>query len=164
MPEPERAFRDFRAEYGSLDYRDAVVLDIGADYGCTPAFFLERGAKHVIACERNPDWLLLLSEWAEGKPVTVAGMVDSANVGTLLDRYSPDVVKVDCEGCESLLLTLPDQTLSTPRAWVIETHTVPLYEAFVSRMEGMGYKVTTVRDFGSGTGKVCRIITAERDA
>lgn len=162
-PTPEPSFRRFRKEYDVFDYTDALVLDIGADYGCTPAFFLEKGARHVVACEKNPEWLPLLREWAQGKPVRVLGEVTPENVADLLDGGF-DFVKVDCEGCESLLLTLPDDILSGPKGWVIETHTRELFEAFAARFDRLKYRVTCTIDFGEvqGSSKHCKILKAER--
>ena len=35
--------------YGRYDYRDKIILDIGADFGLSPKFFIDHGAKQVIA-------------------------------------------------------------------------------------------------------------------
>ena len=47
-------FGNYDSMYGSLDYRDAVVLDIGADFGSTARFFFERGAKRVVSLDIVP--------------------------------------------------------------------------------------------------------------
>jgi hypothetical protein len=153
---------DFAKDYGTLDYTNAVVLDIGADFGSSPAFFLSKGAKHVIACECDPAWYQRLEEWAKGQPVTVVGEVTPENIGTLVEQA--DVVKVDCEGCEAMLPTLPAATLKGPRAWVLETHTVPLYDTLTQLFKRLGYTVHLVRDHGgpNSSGKVCRVWTATR--
>lgn len=159
---PDKAWHIAR-EYGSLDYRDAVVLDIGAEYGCSAEFFLSRGAKHVFASEFSPEWRNLLARWAVGKPVTVVPAVTEDNAATLLG-LSPDVVKVDCEGCEKVLLGVSDEALATPRAWVLETHTADLYDSLTERMRSLGYKVTNI-EYHEGPnkqGQVCRIWKAER--
>ena len=37
--------------------------------------------------------------------------------------YKPDVVKLDCEGCEAQLLGLSDDIFGIPKYYVMETHT-----------------------------------------
>lgn len=161
---PDKAWH-IPQEYGSLDYRGALVLDIGAEYGCTAEFFLERGARQVIACEKNPDWRARLEEWAEGKPVTVHGEITAANLPDIFSGCAPDTVKVDCEGCESLLLDMPDHLLRGPKAWIMETHTLDLYRAFTKLFGRLGYTVEMVRDFGdtpNKAGQVCKVFKATR--
>jgi hypothetical protein len=160
---PDKAWHIER-EYGSLDYKCAVVLDIGAEYGCTAEFFLSRGASRVIACEANPDWRLKLREWAEGKPVEVRGPLNALNADELLGMR-PDIVKVDCEGCEKHLLDVPDELFGQPKAWVIETHTRSLYDVFSARLKRLGYTVRMICDFGDSpnkAGQVCKVFTATR--
>jgi len=45
--------------YGKYDYRGKIVLDIGADFGLSPKFFIDQGASQVIAYspERQKNWL-----------------------------------------------------------------------------------------------------------
>ena len=161
---PQRA-RHFEREYGSVDYKGAVVLDIGADYGCSPEFFLSRGAKHVIASEVNQEWRRDLIAWAQGRPVTVIDGLDTSNARDVFEQYQPEVVKCDCEGCECVLLTLPDEVMAGPRAWVLETHTIPLYRDLRALFGRLGYRLTMIQDFGdkpNKSGKVCKIWKAER--
>lgn len=156
-------FGDYETMY-PLDVSGAVVLDIGADYGSTAAYFLRRGAKAVICSERDPEWEGRLREMAIGSPVVVVDAIAPENVAALFEKMAPDVVKVDCEGCEAHLLDLPDALLAAPMGWMMETHTIALYEAFVDRFEALGYEVRTVCDWPLVPGriKVCKVIVAVR--
>lgn len=152
-------------EYGVFDYTDAVVLDIGADYGCSPEFFLDRGAAHVVACEARDEWRELLTKWAEGRPVTVVGEVKPGNIAGLLTEHRPDYVKVDCEGCERVLLDAPDDVLAAPRGWVLETHTLDLYADLRALFERLGYRFSWIHDYGdepNHIGMTCKIWKVER--
>jgi hypothetical protein len=161
---PQKAWH-FETEYGSLDYRGAVVLDIGADYGCTAEFFLSRGAVHVYASEWNEEWRTQLEAWAEGKAVTPLGPLTTGSAAAMLQAASPEVVKVDCEGCERHLLAVPDDVLTGPRAWILETHSDEVHAALWALFARLGYRLTMIRDFGPApnkSGLVCRIWKAER--
>ena len=51
---------DFERDWGFLDVDGKVVLDLGADYGSTAAFFLSKGAAKVICVESYaPDYAAL---------------------------------------------------------------------------------------------------------
>lgn len=156
-------FGNFESMYGSLDYQDAVVLDIGADYGSTARFFFKRGAKRVIVSERNHDWHDELRIYARKEPrLTVVDLLREDNVEDLLCRLDPDVVKVDCEGCERILLTVSRLLLGGPRAWVMETHSRELYDGFKAKFEDLGYQVKTVEDWPETPKRCIKVITAVR--
>lgn len=87
--------------YGS-DFKDKVILDVGAGAGETASFFFNRGAKMVIAVEQNPNALTYLR-----KNRTVNGwtlpIIESA---FKLEHLSlpHDYMKMDIEGGEIELL------------------------------------------------------------
>jgi len=158
-------FGNYTKMYGALDYTDATVLDIGADHGTTAEYFLARGARFVAACERNPQQFNRLRALAEGRPMAAYGAFDADIAPDLFEFYQPDIVKVDCEGCEAVLLTLPDELLRGPRAWVLETHSWQLYEDLTALFKRLGYRITMVCDWGdtpNRSGKLCKVWQAER--
>jgi len=141
-------FGDYDTMSGGLDYNGAVVLDIGADYGTTAAFFLGHGAREVYVSERNEEWRIELHKLADRDPrVHVLPSLAPENAAGILLDVRPDIVKVDCEKCERHLLAVPVPQMSIPRAWVMETHTKVLYDAFWGFFESMGYTVTLVEGF-----------------
>jgi len=128
-----------------VDVRDAVVLDIGAYLGDSVLYWLYKGAKKVIAVEPVPEHFKVLQLNCSGLPVeTILGSVGSRvpklnmigsqrygvwktqNVNRFLDvpllslielteKYKPDVVKLNCEGCEHFLV---DDLILTPKLGV----------------------------------------------
>ena len=142
-------FGDYEKMYGSLIYEGLSVLDIGADYGTTAEFFLSRGASGVWVSEKNPDFLEGLKGYVELHPeVELVETLTEVNATEIL-ALCPDVVKCDCEGCERHLLGVPDEVLGAPGQWVLETHTIELFDCLVSRFLHLGYRVTMVEAFAS---------------
>jgi len=162
-------FGDYDEMYGGIDYTGARVLDIGADYGSTAMFFLDRMAAHVFASERNEAYREQLVEWATtwADVVTVLPAVTAENIEEIFVDINPDVVKVDCEGCERFLLELSAAAMHRPRAWVVETHSDKVHAELMERFRLLRYRVEIVMDYGpmrTNPDKVVRVVKAVRDA
>ena len=160
-------FGDYEEMYGGLDYNGRVVLDIGADYGTTARYFLGRGAAKVVASERRNDWCEELDMLAGSREdvVSIGPIMDGHHLAQIIDLYRPNIVKVDCEGCEWMMGSVPHVALSVPEAWVIETHSDPLHEAVTTLLATCGYAVTIVCDYGpmrTNPEKVVRVFRAVR--
>jgi len=141
-------FGNLEKMYGSLDYEGAAVLDIGAEYGTTAGFFLSKGARKVIASERNSLWAAHYRAWSKGDDRLESEEVFShRNAERMLKEHKPDIVKVDCEGCEINLLVVPDSIMEGPRAWIMETHSPPLFDRFFALFESLGYTVQVVEEW-----------------
>jgi len=139
--------RDFREDYdtlyGQFNYHDKTVLDIGADYGSTATFFLIRGAKRVYAIEGNLVLFKRLRENAKKDRRIHAFHVNisSAKKFTSLFRLHPDIIKVDCEGCEKHLLDIENDVFRSVKEYVIETHTKMLYNKFMKKFSELDYAI-----------------------
>ena len=81
---------DIFNSYYKLDiYKGKTVLDIGADFGLSPKFFINKGATKVIAYSpmRQKEWLK--HEKIEWHKRLWQG-----------EYIKADILKIDCEGCE----------------------------------------------------------------
>jgi len=136
---------DFDTLYGALDYRGAIVLDIGGYIGDTAMWALARGAGFVHVYE--PIYWRVALENLRGKPAAVypyavwwdrrrlrvsvegptTGLhrgyieVDAVPLAEVLKAHRPSIVKMDCEGCEWAILYTPCELLKNA-SWVIEVH------------------------------------------
>ncbi len=159
-------FGDYEEMYGSMDYEGKVVLDIGADYGTTATWFLEQGAKRVLVSEKNPEWYEQLVALAVEDPrIEITPTIDLKTICELLHGWFPQIVKVDCEGCEVVLLEVSPQLLTKPEVWVLETHTQMLYDELKERFRTLGYKVTIIKEYGpmkTNPNKVVNVFKAVR--
>ncbi len=138
---------DYQDLYGFVDYKDKAVLDVGADYGSTASFFFEKGAQIVYGVEKNK-WMIRKMRRNTKRMnnlVPIELDVSCPNQFAKLLRYNPDIVKVDCEGCERHLLEVDDSIFSDIAEYIIETHTQELFDAFLKKLKRTGYVVSNVR-------------------
>jgi len=135
---------DYEGEYGFVNYKGKVVLDIGADYGTTAAYFLRKGALRVVAVEADDSCfgMLVKNAVGESRVEAVHCVVSSPEqFEGLICAYRPDIVKVDCEGCEVSLLEVPDKVFSSVPEYVMEIHSDDLNDLFIQKFGKLGYSV-----------------------
>lgn len=104
------------------------VLDIGAGCGETAFFYLTHGAEKVICVEPDELAFSLLERNTRENGWNVV-VIRSEFKPRILHDLSYDFVKMDCEGCESLLLDLE----TIPCEMVVEVHGSELMGEFLDR-------------------------------
>jgi hypothetical protein len=100
-------------------------LDVGADYGSTASFFLRKGAEKVIAVESDPILFKELLSNFEGENKVIPVLLEvskSQHLEDLITKFRPDVLKLDCEGCEVYLTTMTVSALLDVSEYLVETH------------------------------------------
>jgi hypothetical protein len=100
-----------------------TVLDIGAGSGETAYLYFLSGAKEVVCVEPDPNEAALIAENSANLGWKTLVMSEPFKLEHLTLRKF-DFVKVDCEGCESILLSLPQ--IQVPMA--VETHSPSITE------------------------------------
>jgi len=154
---------NYEEAYGGFDYTGMTILDIGAAFH-TPDFFLDKGAKRVIAVDCDEERMNAIIDYANklnknntDMPMIyhVTKLTDPFQIKSLYTGYQPDVVKIDCEGCEALLLRLSKDIIGIPKIYVMETHThhhprnrhfknhyiINLHSKLVRTLELTGYNI-----------------------
>jgi predicted rRNA methylase YqxC with S4 and FtsJ domains len=146
---------DYGKHWRYVSFVGKTVLDLGADYGSTADYFLANGARRVIAVEGdqqlacklhcnfgNDKRVVCIHKWiASGKDIT-----------ELIEKYAPDIVKVDIEGEEKQLLNVPIETLTKVNEWLVETHTPQLYKIVKRLFVKNKFKVFRV-EYGKAVDK-----------
>jgi precorrin-6B methylase 2 len=120
---------DYDRHWNFTTFKNKAVLDLGADYGSTAYYFLQKGAIKVIAVEGDPQLASKLKENCQRfkKIVPVETFIDSSEkIEKLISDYHPDLVKVDIEGYEKLLLNV--HNIAKVKEWLIEPHSNEIYE------------------------------------
>jgi len=124
---------DFDEHWGFADFKNKIVLDFGADSGSTPAYFLSRGAKWVIAVSGRADYNGLVANiqkfgWNNVTAIN-RWISSSQDFIDLIETYHPDIVKCDldpetrtCKLCELYLMECPDDILKLVPEYLIEWH------------------------------------------
>ncbi len=146
-------YDSFERDYGRIDYNGKVVLDLGADRGSTAAFFLDKGARKVIAVEGNrvlarelraecnkPQWkdlIVPIELWID-KPVSIEN---------LITMYKPDIVKSDIEHWEILFLDCKPDVLRNVQEYVMEIHEQEKQRKLVQWFTSIGYESILIRSY-----------------
>lgn len=138
---------DYESMYGSLNYENKVVLDVGADYGSTAAFFLKKGAKQIIAVEGSLNLRRNLRINAKILKSVIAinmWITHPKHFETLITTYHPDIVKVDCEGCETNLFKISNIIFNQVPEYIIETHSNTLQEELKEKCKENNYECALI--------------------
>lgn len=143
-PIPPYGGEDYEKFYGNIDYSNKVVLDIGADYGSSAYWFIQKGASSVIAVDADSGYYQRMVH-SFNKTNRVEPLHITINSGDslreLIEKYKPNILKVDCEGCESVLLSLKPEILRVPDTYLIETHNHEIHGLIKLLLEGLGYQI-----------------------
>jgi hypothetical protein len=144
-------------EYGGLDVRGKVVIDIGASIGDSAIYFVKRGAKKVVAIEPNQETCKLarknveLNGYSEVIELVRTGISSvsrqneeptTMTLSDVIEKYAPnaDILKIDCEGCEyEIVLLSPYETISQFSHIQIEYHYG--YRNLELRLRQCGFRV-----------------------
>lgn len=91
--------------YDSLDFNNAVVIDIGDDVGTSPLFFISRGAKQVYGFSTMPQ-LYFNSKYKHSRyritEKNIGSFIDSVKEILSHNEHERTILKMDVEGAEWL--------------------------------------------------------------
>ena len=136
---------DYEKFYGTIDYKDKVVLELGADRGSTAWFFLEKGAKKIISIERDDIYFSELCYNIEDDERVIPIHIEINNsiyLPILIRFFKPDILHSDCEGGERFLLDVDDSLFSTVKIYQIEVHGYELHERIIEKLNRLKYEIS----------------------
>lgn len=162
-PYPERS-ENYDLHWNYVSFEGKVVLDLGADYGSSAYYFWKKGATQVVAVEgdhKNAEKLRINAKKYHFI-VPIEKYVDSSDDFTfLIDRYNPDLVKVDIEGSEVHLLTCKDEVLLKVPEWLIECHSLEVYKQLCRKFLSLGFKVSSLDYVGNFRRGLIKVLIVE---
>jgi tRNA G37 N-methylase Trm5 len=134
-----------RKVYGEKEFKDKVVIDIGASIGDTPLYFTSKGAKQVYAFEMDNLRYSIATE-----NIRLNGMEDLINISNvpanseivantiLANNLTHVFIKLDCEGCEyEIIKNLPDNIFERIDNLVMEYHSES--NPLIDRLSKLGF-------------------------
>lgn len=121
---PLETEEDYKRIFQNIDFENKIVLDIGADKGSTPSFFLRQGAKEVIAVEVRKDFITEMENKLAEYPINIIEdkVSSTQDFEYYISEFKPDIVKIDIEGDEETLPDISDDLFKIPYIYIIETH------------------------------------------
>ena len=111
-------FYDYLWSYGSIDWKEKNVLDIGADIGSSAMFFLMNKAHYVYLLESEQEYKTTY-ESIKQKYSILKNSVMLNGTKDIKDIYV-SILKMDCEGCEQELLT--EDLLNRANEFIVGLH------------------------------------------
>ncbi len=140
---PSRYGEDYVAHWNYTTFEGKTILDLGADYGSTASFFLEHGAKKIIAVEGREDEFRKLQEnYMDDPSVTCiyTFIMGPNHIKKFIDDHKPDLVKADIEMAENYMLEMDNETLRQVPEYLIETHRYEDLAKFWIKFRDLKYK------------------------
>ena len=117
--------------YLPIDVKDKVILDAGADCGSTAAFYLSKGARHVVSIELDPERADCIKRNAErngwGDRIEV---ICGAFKVEHFESIPHDLFKCDVESGETELLNASSDYMPP---CMIESHTTEITDALMQK-------------------------------
>jgi len=138
----------YEYEYGALDYKGKKVLDLGAEYGSSAEFFIEKGASEVIAVEGHDvlyGQLVENCKWLKNVTPIHLRLKEASQFEKLILEHKPDIVKSDIDGFEIYLLNISDGVFSTVKEYTMEIHSTELLKGFLEKFWSNGYQIIEMK-------------------
>jgi Met-10+ like-protein len=121
--------------------KEATVLDVGAGCGETALFYFIHGVERVICVESNPDLAKIIVENLHSNNWNAT--VQARSFDTEMLNLDFDFMKMDCEGCETQLLSV-----DTLPACVMEVHDRHVLHTLTSKF---GLRVANAETVGKNS-------------
>lgn len=144
---------DYDVHWDYTDFKNKTILDLGAEFGSTAAYFLKMGAKKVICVDQDYGYTQAL-RWIFRDDNRVVSLnpqrIETGNHFETLIKENPcDICKMDIEGSELTFVDCDAEVVKTVPEYIIECHnnsvggmgTKIMNEKITSFLEGLGYEV-----------------------
>lgn len=163
-------WRELISDAYKANYKNKVILDIGGYQGETAVYYWISGAKKVIVYEpfvknyeliqknmklngvnaevhnsgigeKDGDMMLPVFGENGSKEEHIA----IKNITNVIVESGADMAKIDCEGAEASLTTVPDDILRKIPSYMLEIHLQEIERNLIAKFTGAGFKVAKHR-------------------
>jgi hypothetical protein len=148
--------------YNKLDFKDKIILEIGADYGSTAFYFFSKGAKRVISVECNKDFYEQLifnvkTIFKENDIIPIFYHIETAKeIENLINTWEPDILHMDCDdtitGFEELLPDVNKDILKKVKCFEIEIHREEAIKPISILFKNIDYSIELINYHSVGNG------------
>lgn len=142
------------------DCRGKIILDIGGFEGETAVYFSSLGAKKVILYEPIPTHFKTAKQNIEQNAIKAElhneGIAEKdgnviieflsdkvncevKNVTSVILQSGADIAKIDCEGAEESLVSVPNEILQSIPLYMIELHSQSIREKVLKKFTDAGF-------------------------
>jgi FkbM family methyltransferase len=167
-------WRELISDAYKADYKNKTVLDIGGYQGETAVYYWISGAKKVVIYEpflKNYELIRKnmqlngvnaevhnagIGEKDGNIKLPVFGENESKeesiaikNITSVIEESGADMAKIDCEGAEASLTTVPDEILRKIPSYMLEIHSQQIEKDLIAKFTGAGFKVVKLRKMSS---------------
>jgi FkbM family methyltransferase len=171
-----RVLRELLLGEYEANYSDKVVLDIGGFQGESAVYFWMHGAKKIVIYEPVSEYCQyiknnitsnhidaeihqsgigeeegsmlvdIFDQRVNDGAVAVKELIKIRNIADIINQSNADIAKIDCEGAEISLTTVPNEILRKIPCYMLELHGEATCKAVTAKFVKAGFKVTkTIR-------------------
>ena len=130
-----------------------VVMDLGCgwlfqEHESTPEYFLNRGAKHLIGIEAACGEIHKLKELYPQHTFVCKTITSADDLIQLFAQYSPEVIKMDIEGYESVIDNMSIDDWKSVEEIGVEYHNPTCKSILETKLIEFGFQITAINGFG----------------
>lgn len=135
------------------DVEGKIVMDLGCgwlfqQHESTPEYFINRGAKHLIGIEAACGEVEKLKEIYPQHTFICKTILSSDDLSELFKTYSPQVIKMDIEGYESVIDNMSSDDWKSVEEIGVEYHNPTCKEILERKLVEFGFEITALNGFG----------------
>jgi FkbM family methyltransferase len=167
-------WRELISDAYKANYKNKIVLDIGGYQGETAVYYWISGAKKVVVYEPFKENYELIQKNMQlngvnaevhnagigekdgnimlpifGKGESKEEPIAIRNITNVIDESEADIAKIDCEGAEASLTTVPDEILRKIPSYMLEIHSQTIEKDLIAKFTGAGFKVAKLKRMSS---------------
>lgn len=130
-----------------------IVMDLGCgwlfqEHESTPEYFINRGATHLIGVEASCGEIDKLKTLYPEQTFICKTITSADDLVELFTTYSPQVIKMDIEGYESVIDNMSSEDWKSIEEIGVEYHNPTCKLILENKLVEFGFEITSINQFG----------------